>query len=275
MDLFYETIEKIQGCHRWRCMYHSISILSVFLFFCSIVSLSPVKTLSLIIMSYIANGLWFYGVYMRLHVKFITTKREDLSIEGRFAYDHHYIDSSIYKKYWIPYRLIYFVNIPLSLKEKSWFIQYMILINIIVLFGTMYFGLLNITECTAIFSIYSILINYQAIVHEWYHVKFSEREEHFTYVYWIFRFLERIGVISTVHHRSHHQHDKDTLNQVKWFFDSKYIFENVGNVIFEKIIKSDNKRIWSLFVMSTCFIISYFIPIITIIVYNALFMNIE
>jgi hypothetical protein len=60
----------------------------------------------------------------------------------------------------------------------------------------------------------------QSTVHEWYHNPVRHRKAFYSFpVYWLFTFLERIGLASTKRHNVHHRHQVPTLDKVEGWLD--------------------------------------------------------
>jgi hypothetical protein len=163
MNSFYNLANKINNNTKLKYMYYSLifSALTGLTYF--IIMSNIQQIIILVLLSYITNQMWFVAIHMNIHSTFMQKTKNELLFQNRFAYDHHYIDSSIFKKYWLPYRLIYFI----SFNEKRYFIQpsFASYVLYIVMYKIMY-PLTDNTYFVGAHSIYVLLINYQSIVHE-------------------------------------------------------------------------------------------------------------
>ena len=218
MKSFYDLATRINNSSKFKHIYYALIYSSLIGLSWFIYNSTFKQLITLMSLSFIANQMWFFSIHMTIHCIFIHKTKDDLSFENRFAYDHHYHDTSIFQKYWLPYRLIYFIRF----KPTKYILQPTFVSYIVYIFMHQFnnFSSTRNIFFVGAFSMHILLINYQSIVHEWYHTRKSQRKNHFSLLtYCLMSLSEKFGLISTTKHKSHHIHDSEHFDKVKDFFD--------------------------------------------------------
>lgn len=90
------------------------------------INMSAINFLLHMISQYVFNQIQFIVVHLSLHAAFI--EKSDIEMKSNagvlIAYNHHYIDTTVFHKYWLPYRLGYFITVGKQIKLNNYIFIY-------------------------------------------------------------------------------------------------------------------------------------------------------
>jgi len=174
----------------------------------------PLFALMILPICYVFNNLLFLVSHSRLHASFIELPEAEMSVICHHAFIHHYRNICVFHETWLETRMSYFIDaravfgpafrgFVLAIPLTS-----LILYRIDPVLGIGFFSSQYLAELL------------QSTIHEWYHNPVRNRKTFYSFpLYWIFSFLEKIGLASTRHHLEHHRHQLPTLDKVEVWLD--------------------------------------------------------
>lgn len=164
---------------------------------------------------YLGNNIAFSITHVRFHTSFIELPESRMELLVHHSFIHHYRDVQVYHKTWLETRMSYFIDPKAGLLSP--------------VFLSMFPGTLLISYCLYLYQPVLGLTYFstawaaellQSTIHEWYHNPVSNRKSFYNPVlFWLFTFLEKIGIASTRDHLQHHRHRLHNLNQVEKWMD--------------------------------------------------------
>lgn len=158
--------------------------------------------------------MWFIMIHIDFHLLFVVhhfeliNKPDDIRVcnhLGYMAWRHHYHKSDTFTEFWLRYRMSYFDYRMWAMIALESVVEYSL--------GFKYFWLNAMFQHT--------WIHIEAITHEWYHIPLEKRSTYFHIrpIGWLYFFMEWIGMINTVKHMGHHDHQITNQLDAEDFFD--------------------------------------------------------
>lgn len=176
---------------------------------------NPLFSIFAFTVAYIGDNIGFSITHVRFHTSFIELPESKMEVLVHNSFIHHYRDVQIYHKTWLESRVSYFIDpkagvfspVFMSVVVGNLLIGWM-MYHLHPVLGLSYFSMLWLAELL------------QSTIHEWYHNPVSNRRRFYSAaVYWLFSFLEKIGIASTRGHLQHHRHRLHNLNEVEKWLD--------------------------------------------------------
>lgn len=177
--------------------------------------ISPLLGIFGLLMAYLCNNIAFAITHVGFHAGFIELPESRMDVLLHHALIHHYRDTQVLHKTWLESRISYFVDpkegifsaIFLSMIPATLFVAWLLYRQHPIL-GITYFSTVWVAELL------------QSMIHEWYHNPVKNRKSFYNpVIYWVFSFLEKIGIASTKGHWQHHRHQLKNLNEVEKWLD--------------------------------------------------------
>jgi hypothetical protein len=176
---------------------------------------NPLFSIFAFFIAYVGDNIGFSITHVRYHASFIELPESKMEVFLHNSFIHHYRDVQIYHKTWLESRVSYFMD-PKEGVFSSVFLTVVVwnlllgwlMYHLHPVLGISYFSMLWLAELL------------QSTIHEWYHNPVSNRKLFYSApVYWLFTFLEKIGIASTRDHLQHHRHRLHNLNEVEKWLD--------------------------------------------------------
>ena len=213
---------------------HVVLLYYYFLYICGFLSLLSgiycfkSKFVFILMIEYLLNNIGFTLGHVQLHLNFMESREEEMSILSHHSFIHHYRDIRVYDKYWLETRTSYFLNGHML---------NLILLNLICAI-TIYYLTHNLILSFTYFGLCIFFEILQSTVHEWYHIPPSERKEFYSYpVFYFYTILTRIGILNDSKHTLHHDHDLENLNDVEDWADMYFPFSDIlPSYLFQKYL---------------------------------------
>lgn len=179
-----------------------------------------------VMLGYLLSQLSFLSGHTVVHACFIEYDITNTGVGNYVAYLHHYENPKELPYFWLQHRLSYVFDTPFVYLPWLFFINKKLL---------------------GLFFSYSGWWLLQGPLHEWYHLNDEEKKHHFNPILNnLYHLFEKIGIVSTNHHKLHHKHRKHNLETVEKFSDMYIPFlENIEQKLWDFNVRIKNKFKWS------------------------------
>lgn len=161
---------------------------------------------------FLENTMMFPTMHTLYHALFIEQKESKMTPGQHYAYVHHYRDPRLFPKIWVDYRLQYVWNRE---NKFAW-------TNFLTLYGILAASVLLVFVSPAMsacfFASFMMCALFQGLAHEWYHCT-NKKEFYSSFTYYTMQLLEKVKIIDSEKHKSHHKHNLKNLKEVDQWVD--------------------------------------------------------